>query len=100
MSFDNQTLEHLKKLCRIECSPEEEADILDSLKKVLAYVAQLQEVDTEGVRSCRYVLRSMAKLKLREDAEANTLSSEVFLNLAPEQIGGMVRIPPVMKPPV
>jgi aspartyl-tRNA(Asn)/glutamyl-tRNA(Gln) amidotransferase subunit C len=98
MSFDTQTLEHLKKLCRIECTPEEEADILSSLQKVLSYVAQLKEIDTEGVRSCRYVLRSSAKRQLREDVVQETLNAEIFLNLAPEQIGGMVRIPPVMKP--
>lgn len=99
MSFDNQTLEHLKKLCRIECTPEEEADILASLTRVLKYVEQLKEVNTEGVKSCRYVLRSMGKNQMREDIIKDPLSAEIFLSNAPEQIGGMVRIPTVMKPP-
>lgn len=99
MSFDTQTLEHLKKLCRIECTPEEETDILGSLTRILDYMAELKEVKTDGIRSCRYVLRSMLKTKLREDVLADPLAPEVFLANAPEQIGGMVRIPPVMKPP-
>lgn len=100
MSFDSQTLEHLKKLCRITCTPDEEADILASLRSVLKYVEQLKEIDTEGVRSCRYVLRSLLKNTLREDVVKDPLSSEIFLANAPEQIGGMVRVPPVMKPSV
>lgn len=97
MSFDNQTLEHLKKLCRIECTPEEEVDILNSLTRVLNYMAELKEVQTDGVKTCRYVLRSLVKKELREDVPGEQLNREVFLNLAPEQIGGMVRVPPVMK---
>lgn len=99
MSFDNQALELLKKLCRIECTPEEESDIAASLSRVLDYVAQLKEIDTDGVKSCRYVLRSMVKNQMREDVVKDTLSKESFLGNAPEQIGGMIRIPTVMKPP-
>jgi aspartyl-tRNA(Asn)/glutamyl-tRNA(Gln) amidotransferase subunit C len=97
--FNNQTLEHLKKLCRIECTPEEDADILDSLNKVLGYVAQLNEVNTEGVKTCRYVLRSMLKNLMREDEVKDLLPREQFLANAPDQIGGMIRVPPVMKAP-
>ena len=97
MSFDNQTLEALKKLCRIECTPEEEADILVSIRSVLDYIAQLKEVNTEGAPSCRYVLRSMVKKEFREDVVKDPLPATVFLANAPDQIGGMVRIPPVMR---
>lgn len=100
MAFDHKTLEHLKKLCRIECTPEEEADILASLQRILGYVEQLNEIPTEGVRSCRFVSRSMVKNQMREDVVKDLLPAEIFLANAPEQIGGMVRIPPVMKPPV
>lgn len=96
--FDHQTLEHLKKLCKIECSEEENREILDSLKKILAYVKQLEEVPTEHVKSCRYVLRGMQQNQMREDVIADLLPREQFLANAPDQIGGMVRVPPVLKP--
>lgn len=95
--FDSKTLEHLKKLCRIDCDPKEEADILVSLKRVLAYIEQLNEVDTEGASPSSYVLRSMAKTVWREDVPQDLVPREQFLANAPDQIAGMIRVPPVLK---
>ncbi|HSX25427.1 MAG TPA: Asp-tRNA(Asn)/Glu-tRNA(Gln) amidotransferase subunit GatC [Chlamydiales bacterium] len=97
--FDHQTLAHLKKLCRIDCSEEEDADIQASLSRVLDYMAQLNEVPTEGVKTCRFVLRSMLKNTMREDEVKDPLPREEFLANAPDQIGGMIRVPPVLKAP-
>jgi aspartyl-tRNA(Asn)/glutamyl-tRNA(Gln) amidotransferase subunit C len=97
-NFDHQTLEHLKKLCRIECSEEENQEILTSLKRVLTYVEQLDEVNTENTKTCRYVLRGMLCNQLREDEAKDLLSRESFLANAPDQIGGMIRVPPILKP--
>jgi len=96
-NFDHQSLEHLKKLCRIECSEEENQDILDSLKKVLEYIDLLNEINTDGVKTCRYVLRGMLKNRMREDTVEDLLSRDKFLANAPDQIGGMIRTPPVLK---
>ena len=95
--FDRKEFEHLKKLCRIECTPEEEVEIHNSLQRVLSYVEQLQEVDTEGVPSCHYVLRSMLKNRMREDEVKDLLAKEQFFSNVPDHIGGMVRVPPVLK---
>lgn len=95
--FDSHTLAHLKKLCRIDCTPEEEADIIHSVNRVLGYIEQLKEVDTEGVKPCSFVLRSMLKNQLREDEVKDILSRDQFLANAPDQIGGMIRVPPVLK---
>lgn len=95
--FDNQTLENLKRLCRIDCTPEEDLDILQSLTRVLGYIEQLKEINTSEVASCNTVLQSILKNPLREDKAENTLPREEFLHNAPDQIGGMIRVPPVMK---
>jgi aspartyl-tRNA(Asn)/glutamyl-tRNA(Gln) amidotransferase subunit C len=95
--FDQKTLEYLKGLCRIECTDEENRDILESLPKILDYVAQLEEVNTDGVKTCRYVLRGMSKTQLRDDQIKDVLSREDFLSNVPDQIGGMVRVPPILK---
>jgi aspartyl-tRNA(Asn)/glutamyl-tRNA(Gln) amidotransferase subunit C len=97
MAFNNETLEQLKRLCKIECSPEEDRDILASLTRVLEYVDQLDEVDTSSAQPCRYVLRAMLKNQMRNDEVKNLLSREQFLANAPDQIGGMIRVPPVLK---
>ena len=96
--FDHHALENLKKLCRIECTAEEDMDILQSLTRVLGYVEQLSEVDTTNVASCNYVLQTMLKNPMRQDiAEPSSFSREEFLHNAPDQIGGVIRVPPVMK---
>jgi aspartyl-tRNA(Asn)/glutamyl-tRNA(Gln) amidotransferase subunit C len=95
--FDHQTLEHLKKLCRIECSEEEGKDLAGRLSRVLEYTAQLKELDTEGVATCRYVLRGMLKNRMREDTPTDLLPRDKFLANAPDQIGGMIRVPPILK---
>jgi aspartyl-tRNA(Asn)/glutamyl-tRNA(Gln) amidotransferase subunit C len=96
--FDQKTLEHLKKLCRLECTPEEEAKLLHSLQNVLRYMDELKQVPTEGVAACNYVLRNTAKHTVRNDEPSHLLSREKFLSNAPDQIGGMVRVPPILKP--
>lgn len=95
--MDRQAFEHLSKLCRLECTSEEEAAIHESLEKVLGYVEQLKEVNTEGVASCNFVLRSMLKNQMREDEIKDPLPREQFLSNSPDQIGGMIRVPPVLK---
>lgn len=97
-NFDHQTLEHLKKLCRIECTEEESGEILSSLSRVLEYVEQLKEVNTDNTKTCRYVLRGMMKNRMREDEIKDLLPRDQFLGNAPDQIGGMIRVPPVLKP--
>lgn len=95
--FDKEDFDHLKRLCRLDSTPEEEQDALDSLKKILVYMEQLNEVNTEGVRACNYVLEAMLKNQMRDDEVKDLLSREKFLNNSPEQIGGMVRVPPIIK---
>ncbi len=92
-----QEFDHLKKLCRIDCSAEEEAEVLNSLQKVIAYFEEIKAVDTEGVQSCNYVLQAMLKNQMRPDQCTDVLSRDRFLGNTSDQIGGMVRVPPVLK---
>ncbi len=94
---NQQTISHLKKLCKIDCDPEEEADILQGLRRTLDYIELLDSVDTEGVEPCVYVLQTSPRNPWREDIVQEILPREVFLANAPDQIGGMIRVPPTLK---
>lgn len=96
MSFDEKELEKLAKLSRIECSEEEKKKLLSSLKRILAYVEQLKEVDTDGVSPCNHILESQVNV-FRADDVGELLPREAFLANAPAHIGGMIKVPPVMK---
>jgi aspartyl-tRNA(Asn)/glutamyl-tRNA(Gln) amidotransferase subunit C len=95
--FDTQEFKHLQKLCRLNCTPEEEEAVLHSLQDVLEYLKQLEMVDTKGVTPCNYVLRSQLQNQMRDDEVKDLLPREQFLAEVPDHIGGMVRVPPVLK---
>lgn len=95
--LDKNTIKYLADLSRIEVTSEEEDSLLKDLKKILGYVEQLNEVDTSQVAPCTYVTKALTETPLREDLPQPSLTREIFLKGAPQQISGMVRVPPVLK---
>lgn len=91
-----QTIKNLIKLSRIDCSEEEQEALLSDLEKIIAYIEQLQNINTENVPPCNHVLEGMANVT-RDDVVGDTMPRETFLANAPSQVGGMVRVPPVIK---
>jgi aspartyl-tRNA(Asn)/glutamyl-tRNA(Gln) amidotransferase subunit C len=94
--FDKNELEKLTKLCRIECTEEEKKALQEHIASVLKYVDQLDEVDTAGVEPCYRVLETLSNI-MREDEVGELLPRELFLANAPAHVGGMIRVPPVIK---
>lgn len=95
-ALDKNTVEMLTKLSRIGCTEEEKESILQDLKNILSYVEQLQEIDTENVPPCNNVLEGLVNV-MREDEVGHILPRDLFLGNAPSHIGGLVRVPPVIK---
>jgi aspartyl-tRNA(Asn)/glutamyl-tRNA(Gln) amidotransferase subunit C len=95
--FDEKSLSNLKQLCRIRCTPDEDREILQSLGRILDYVNQLNEVDTQKIPPCKYLLKEMIDKDLREDTIGDLLNREEFLANAPSTLGGMIRVPPILK---
>lgn len=94
--FNRETIKNLVQLCRIDCSEEEQDALLKDLGSIVAYVEQLSDIDTTHVRPCNHVLEGMSNV-VREDVVSNIMPRELFLANVPSQVGGMVRVPPVMK---
>jgi|JI9StandDraft_1071089.scaffolds.fasta_scaffold20862_5 aspartyl-tRNA(Asn)/glutamyl-tRNA(Gln) amidotransferase subunit C len=95
-SFTSEQLHTLEKLCRLKLTPEEERKFCDNLKRMLDYMAMLNEIDTEGVKPCSHVLESMTA-PLREDIAERLIPRKEFLDNAPEHVGGMIKVPKVIK---
>lgn len=95
-NLDKHSIRNLIELCRISCSEEEQESLLNDLKKMLDYFEQLDEIDTQDVSPCYHVLEGSCNV-MRDDVVKDTLPRELFLANAPAQIGGMVRVPPVIK---
>lgn len=94
--LDKKSIKSLTQLSRIKCTEEEEDALLKDLQKIVTYVEQLAEVDTTDVLPCAHILEDMSNV-FREDAIGECLPREVFLANAPSQVGGLVKVPPVIK---
>ncbi|MGZ3732725.1 MAG: Asp-tRNA(Asn)/Glu-tRNA(Gln) amidotransferase subunit GatC [Parachlamydiaceae bacterium] len=96
VQINHDTIKKLTKLSRIQCSEAEEEKLLSDLQRILAYVDQLNEIDTDNVAPCNHVLAEISNVE-RDDHVDNSLSRDVFLANAPDKVGGMVRVPSVLK---
>ncbi len=94
--FNENELNKLTKLCRIACTEDEKKALHNQLSKVLEYIEQLNEVPTDGIEPCLRVLETLTNV-MREDAIGEVLPRETFLANTPAHVGGMVRVPPVIK---
>jgi len=95
-NLNKETIKQLTRLCRIDCSEEEQESLLGDLKKILAYIELLQEVNTDQVPPCYHVLDSPGNV-MREDEIGPVLDRNEFLANAPQHTAGMIRVPPIMK---
>jgi len=94
--LDHQAIKNLIALSRIDCTEEEQTKLLQDLKSILAYVEQLNEVNTDNVPPCNHVIKDVANM-MREDQIGETMPRETFLANAPSHVGGLIRVPPVIK---
>lgn len=94
--LDKKTIAQLTRLCRIDCTEEEQEKLLDDLKKILDYFEELEEINTDDIPPCHHPVE-MTENTMREDKVGTMLDRESFLANAPAHIGGMIRVPPVIK---
>ncbi|MDX8431764.1 MAG: Asp-tRNA(Asn)/Glu-tRNA(Gln) amidotransferase subunit GatC [Candidatus Algichlamydia australiensis] len=93
--MEKNDLKKLAHLCRLSCSDKELDEAAVHLEKVFEHANKLQEVDTDGVAPCHVVLEGL-QMPLRDDVEEESLTRKEFLSNSPEEIGGMLRTPPVL----
>ena len=94
--FNEETVKTLTRLTRIEVTTEEIPELFANLKRILDYFDQLQEVDLSQLPPYSHVEEQGIE-SLRDDVCETTLSREEFLSNAPDHVGGMIRVPPVLK---
>jgi len=93
--MNEKELEKLSQLAHISLTKGERDALTIGIKKILTYVKQLQEVDTQGVTPCFTVLQHLSNV-MREDIQEPPLSTELFLSNVPSSMGKLVRVPPVL----
>lgn len=96
-NFDQATLTKIAHLARIRLQPEETQQLGRDLAKIVQYVAELSEVDTDGVQPMIHPGDVHMSLdSMRDDVVEAGLGAEVALRNAPQQQDGCFVVPRVV----
>lgn len=96
MKITDEDIKKLARLARIDCSEEEMQRFRGELEKILNYVESLNEIDTKGVKPCNCVLDIANAFREDEIIAEKVLDRKTFLDNSPDQVAGMIRVPPVL----
>ncbi len=94
MKIDKALISKLEKLARLNLPEAQRQQLSGDLNAILDMVAQLNELDTEGVEPLTYI--SDATFLGREDQVANQVERQAALANAPDQNGQYFKLPKVI----
>lgn len=87
-------VDKIARLAHLLLTDAERSLFTRQLDEILGYAERIQALDTTGVEPTSHaLLRADA---FREDREASCLPSEEALQLAPEESGGLFKVPRVI----
>lgn len=95
MALDRAAVAHIAALARIRLRPEELDGLAGELSQILAWIEQLNEVDTEGVAPMASVAEK--RLPTRPDEVADGNCREAILGNAPRSARGFFVVPKVVE---
>jgi aspartyl-tRNA(Asn)/glutamyl-tRNA(Gln) amidotransferase subunit C len=91
-------VERVAELANVELTAQESSRMLRDLNAILDYVAELNELDTEGVAPLAQVSElSDAAGALRSDEVRPSLDRAVVMSQAPETDGAFFKVPKVIE---
>lgn len=90
ISWD-ETMEYLEILSQISLTEEEKQETAGELKKILAYMEKLEELDTDGVEPMSHVF--LVQNVFREDIVEREDQREALLENAPQKKEGQYLVP-------
>lgn len=96
MSLDPQTVRKVARLARLRLPEARIAPLAGELSGIMAWIEQLQEVDTDGVEPLTAAV-SGARLPLREDVVTDGGDAEAILANAPARRDGFFVVPKVVE---
>lgn len=85
MTIDQDTVEKIAHLARLELTGEEKQDMIKDMNKILDFMDKLNEIDTTGVEPLVYMTGEVNAL--REDVVKQEITREEALLNAPRQDG-------------
>ncbi len=89
--IDDAVIENVSILAKLELSEEEKVQAKLDMEKMLAYIDQLDELDTEGIEPVAHIFP--VENVFREDVVTNGDMREMILANAPEEKSGLFVVP-------
>jgi len=90
-----QEVEHVAKLACLEFSEEEKEKLAEQLGRILEYIDQLSELDTENVEPTSHVVP--VKNVVRPDLVKPSLTRDEALANAPSNVDGLFEVPKIIE---
>ena len=97
MEVNDAMIDKLSHLARLQFNAEEKKEINEDLRKMIAFVEKLSELDLDGVEPLLHVSEEVNAL--REDVVKGSVSREEALKNAPVHDGMFFKVPKVIKHP-
>jgi aspartyl-tRNA(Asn)/glutamyl-tRNA(Gln) amidotransferase subunit C len=94
MTIDNETVDKIAHLARLEIKDSEKKEMAADMNKVLDFMAKLNEVDTSGVEPLVYMTGAVNSI--REDVVIQKITHEEALKNAPEKDADYFRVAKVI----
>ena len=88
-------IEKVSKLARLELSEQEKNTLGNQLEQILAYMEQLNRIDTTGVEPTFHAIP--IQNAFREDETTPSFQREEVLGIAPEEGDGHFRVPRIIE---
>lgn len=94
MSLDKDQVQHIATLARLKLSAEECAESVEKLSRIVEFVAQLSQVDTQGVLPMAHPLETAQRLRADVVIEVN--ERDRYQENAAEVSDGLYLVPKVL----
>lgn len=92
----NETLQQLANLSALELSSDECSELSKDLERILSYVDQLAELDTDGVKPT-YQVTGLSNVWREDEVDQTLPARETLLELAGENTSSsQVKVPKVL----
>ena len=95
MSLDKDQVKHIAVLARLKLADDEFAETVDKLSRIVDFVDQLSEADTENVVPMAHLLNEAQRLRTDTVTEPN--DRDHVQENAPSVEGGLYLVPKVIE---
>lgn len=95
MATDHIDVNYVANLARLNLTEEEATTFQPQIEAILGYIEKLKELDVEDIEPTAHA--SPVFDRIREDVAVAGLEREAFLQNAPDQANGQIKVPKVIE---